>query len=114
MAAGGWWFAGSGWVQPPSLCAASLAAAGTRVRAQFGRPVARLQRDAEGWRAIAADGSTIAAAPVVVLAAGGLFYTVGIVFYAFDSRFRHWHGIWHLFVIGGSLMHYLTIALYVI
>ncbi len=70
VAAGGWWFAGSGWVQPPSLCAASLAAAGTRVRAQFGRRVAGLQREAEGWRAIAADGSTIAAAPVAILAAG--------------------------------------------
>ena len=48
------------------------------------------------------------------LAGGGLLYTIGMVFYAFDSRFRHWHGIWHLFVIGGSLLHYLTIALYVI
>ena len=51
---------------------------------------------------------------LVLLAAGGLLYTGGIVFYAFDDRFRHWHGIWHLFVIGGSLLHYLTIALYVI
>ena len=48
------------------------------------------------------------------LAGGGLLYTVGMVFYAFDSRFRHWHGIWHLFVIGGSLMHYIAIAFYVI
>ena len=51
---------------------------------------------------------------LALLAAGGLLYTGGIVFYAFDDRFRHWHGIWHLFVIGGSLLHYLTIALYVI
>ena len=50
----------------------------------------------------------------VWLAAGGLFYTIGIVFYAFDSRFRHWHGIWHLFVIGGSLAHYVAIAFYVL
>ena len=48
------------------------------------------------------------------LAGGGLLYTIGMVFYAFDSRFRHWHGIWHLFVIGGSLMHYIAIAFYVI
>lgn len=48
------------------------------------------------------------------LAAGGLLYTIGIVFYAFDSRFRHWHGIWHLFVMAGSLAHYLAIALYVV
>ena len=50
----------------------------------------------------------------VWLAAGGLLYTIGIVFYAFDSRFRHWHGIWHLFVLGGSLAHYVAIAFYVI
>jgi len=50
----------------------------------------------------------------VWLAAGGLFYTVGIIFYAFDGRFRHWHGIWHLFVIAGSLMHYVAILFYVL
>ena len=48
------------------------------------------------------------------LVVGGLLYTGGIVFYAFDTRFRHWHGIWHLFVIGGSLAHYFAIAFYVI
>ena len=56
----------------------------------------------------------LAIAGFVWLALGGALYTVGIVFYAFDSRFRHWHGIWHLFVIGGSLAHYLAIALYVV
>ena len=48
------------------------------------------------------------------LAAGGVFYTVGIVFFAYDSRFRHWHGIWHLFVMAGSLLHYVAILRYVI
>ncbi|WP_342649904.1 hemolysin III family protein [Pseudomonas sp. REB1044] len=47
------------------------------------------------------------------LAAGGVLYTVGIIFFAFDSRFRHWHGIWHLFVIAGSLMHFVAVSLYV-
>ena len=56
----------------------------------------------------------LALAGFVWLACGGALYTIGIVFYAFDSRFRHWHGIWHLFVIGGSLLHYITIAAYVI
>jgi hemolysin III len=56
----------------------------------------------------------LAIAGFVWLAVGGALYTIGIVFYAFDSRFRHWHGIWHLFVIGGSLAHYLAIALYVV
>lgn len=48
------------------------------------------------------------------LVAGGVFYTVGIVFFAFDSRFRHWHGIWHLFVMVGSLLHFVTIFFYVV
>jgi hemolysin III len=48
------------------------------------------------------------------LAAGGILYTVGIIFFAFDERFRHWHGIWHLFVIAGSLAHFIAILLYVL
>ena len=48
------------------------------------------------------------------LAAGGVFYTVGIVFFAFDGRFRHWHGIWHLFVIAGSLAHFIAVLFYVL
>lgn len=50
----------------------------------------------------------------VWLASGGLLYTLGIVFYAYDERFKHWHGIWHLFVIGGSLTQYIAVAGYVI
>ena len=48
------------------------------------------------------------------LVAGGVLYTVGIVFFAYDQRFRHWHGIWHLFVIGGSLLHFVAILRYVV
>ena len=51
---------------------------------------------------------------LLLLAGGGLSYTIGIIFYVFDSRFKHWHGIWHLFVLGGSLEHYLAIAFYVV
>jgi hemolysin III len=44
---------------------------------------------------------------------GGLAYTAGIVFYVYDERVRHFHGIWHLFVMGGSAAHYVAIAAYV-
>jgi len=47
------------------------------------------------------------------LVAGGLVYTAGIVFYLFDERFRHWHGIWHLFVMAGSAIHFFTILKFV-
>ena len=43
------------------------------------------------------------------VAAGGVLYTVGIVFYALDTRVRHAHGIWHLFVMAGSAAHYVAI-----
>ncbi|AIN60588.1 hemolysin III family protein [Pseudomonas soli] len=56
---------------------------------------------------------SLGAAGFAWLAAGGVFYTVGIIFFAFDSRFRHWHGIWHLFVIAGSLMHFVAVSFYV-
>jgi hemolysin III len=47
------------------------------------------------------------------LAAGGLFYTVGIIFYVADQRIRHGHGVWHLFVLGGSSCHFFTVLFFV-
>jgi hemolysin III len=47
------------------------------------------------------------------VAAGGAGYTAGVVFYLFDERVRHFHGIWHLFVLAGSAIHYAAILLYV-
>lgn len=44
---------------------------------------------------------------------GGLFYTGGIVFYALSSKFVYAHGIWHLFVLAGSISHYVAILFYV-
>jgi hemolysin III len=43
------------------------------------------------------------------VAAGGVLYTGGIVFYALDTRVPHAHGIWHLFVMAGSAAHYVAI-----
>lgn len=48
------------------------------------------------------------------LVAGGLFYTVGVVFYALDERVAHAHGVWHLFVLAGSASHYYAILRYVL
>jgi hemolysin III len=47
------------------------------------------------------------------LVAGGVLYTVGIVFYAMDHKVRHGHGVWHLFVLGGSACHFITVLLHV-
>ena len=50
---------------------------------------------------------------VLWLFAGGLFYTVGIVFYAIE-RIPYNHVIWHLFVLGGALCHFFMILYYVV
>ncbi len=50
----------------------------------------------------------------ILLALGGVLYTVGVLFYVLDHRLRYSHGIWHLFVIGGSISHYFSISAYVI
>lgn len=47
------------------------------------------------------------------LAAGGLLYTVGVLFYVKDREWRHAHGIWHLFVMGGSTSHFVTVLYFV-
>lgn len=70
-----------------------------------------------GWIVIVAIKPLLASlgtAGFTWLAAGGVFYTVGIIFFAFDEKFRHWHGIWHLFVIAGSLMHFIAVLFYVL
>jgi len=72
---------------------------------------------AMGWAAIAAWVPLLQAlgpAGFAWLAAGGLFYTVGIVFFALDTRLTHAHGVWHLFVLAGSACHYVAILRYVL
>jgi len=70
-----------------------------------------------GWAALVAVSPMLRAlgpAGFAWVAAGGLFYTVGIVFYALDARLAHAHGVWHLFVLAGSAAHYYTILRYVL
>ena len=49
------------------------------------------------------------------LAAGGLAYSVGVIFYVLDkmNKLDHAHGIWHFFVLAGSLCHFISIIGYV-
>jgi hemolysin III len=70
-----------------------------------------------GWIVLVAVNPLIAAlgmAGFIWLALGGVFYTVGIIFFAFDTKVRHFHGVWHLFVIAGSLLHFVAISRYVL
>ena len=69
-----------------------------------------------GWLAVIAIAPLISALSwngFIWLVAGGLCYTVGIIFYAADEKLRHGHGVWHLFVLGGSACHYFAVLFYV-
>lgn len=47
------------------------------------------------------------------LVAGGLSYTIGVIFFVMDEKVRHFHGVWHLFVMGGSICQFICLYLYV-
>lgn len=69
-----------------------------------------------GWLVLVALEPLLEALPMTGfwwLLLGGLFYTGGLVFYFFDEKVRHFHGVWHLFVLAGSVCHYLTILFFV-
>ncbi len=48
------------------------------------------------------------------LAAGGVIYTLGVAFFLLDERWPLMHGVWHLFVLGGSASHFVTVLLFVV
>ena len=66
-----------------------------------------------GWLVILALRTilqVLAPAGVALLVAGGVAYTVGIWFYKSQRKYSHF--VWHLFVLAGSVLHYLCVALY--
>jgi hemolysin III len=68
-----------------------------------------------GWLVVVAVGPLTAnldRAGVWLMAAGGLAYSVGTVFYML-KRVSYMHAVWHLFVLGGAVCHFLAIALFV-
>lgn len=69
-----------------------------------------------GWIGIVAVQPLFAALgfmPVALIVTGGIAYSLGVIFFAW-KYFRHHHAIWHLFVLAGSICHFLAIAIYVI
>lgn len=65
-----------------------------------------------GWLVLLAVKSLINAIPaagLLWLVAGGLSYTLGVIFFVTDARFRYGHAVWHAFVVGGTACHYLAV-----
>ena len=71
---------------------------------------------AMGWVVLIAIKPVLSSVPswgIVWLVAGGMFYTVGVVFFALN-RLRYNHAIWHVFVMAGSICHYIAVMFYVL
>jgi len=65
-----------------------------------------------GWLALAVFAplrQAIGSAGMAWLFAGGILYTAGVFFYLVDEKYAHSHGIFHLFVLGGSILHFIVV-----
>lgn len=107
----GWWLFGIVW---------TLALAGvlkdTLLRGRY-RPASVVLYVLMGWLVVVAIQPLRLAMPsrgILWLAAGGVAYMLGIIFFALSKHVVHAHGVWHLCVIGGSACHYVAVTRYVL
>lgn len=106
---GGWWMFAVVW---------TLAVAGISTEAFWTyRPrwLSAVVYLAMGWLVVLAIKPLIASLDpggIRLLVAGGLAYTAGTAFYVLQ-RFKYFHAVWHVFVLAGSVCHFLAVALYV-
>ena len=49
---------------------------------------------------------------IYLLVAGGVAYTIGTIFYGLQEKIHYMHCIWHLWILLGSVLHFLCIILY--
>ncbi|HEY5506142.1 MAG TPA: hemolysin III family protein [Coriobacteriia bacterium] len=109
-ATGGWWMFAVVW---------TLAAVGISTEAFWAyRPrwLSAVVYLFMGWLAVFMIGPmshSLAMPGLWLLVAGGLCYTLGTVFYVY-KRVPYFHMVWHLWVLGGSVCHFLAVLLYVV
>ncbi len=69
-----------------------------------------------GWLVMIAIGpmiDSVAPGGLILLLVGGLFYSLGVIFYVWKTLVYH-HAIWHLFVLAGSAFHFFAVLFYVV
>ena len=106
----GWWLFGAIW----SLALLGLVLDGTKRDGRRILPVVIYL--VMGWLALLVLEPLLAVLPkygFYWLLAGGLCYTAGVAFYVLGHWHPRSHGVWHLFVLAGSVSHYIAILLYV-
>lgn len=93
----------------------ALAAAGVTLKLIFAtrfKLLSTLLYIAMGWLVVVAAGpmaQALSPGTLLLLVAGGVTYTAGTLFYH-NRRLPYAHAIWHLFVLGGSVLHFLAVA----
>jgi len=105
-----------GWTMFVAVWAAALHGIWRAWRRRDDRPQSALPYAVMGWLGLIAVvplSQALGTTGMLWLALGGLLYTAGIVFYVNDERWRHAHGVWHLFVIGGSASHFTAVLFFV-
>ena len=96
----------------------AMALAGVAVKAVAGIRYPRVSTAlylAMGWIAVIAIKPMFELIPgwgLFWLVAGGLCYTLGVGFFATDSRLRYGHFVWHLFVAAGTVCHFVAVLYY--
>ncbi len=105
----GWWLFGAVWgLAVLGMALDALRAGGRRI-------LPLVIYLTMGWLVVLALDPLLETLPgpaFAVLLAGGLFYTLGVIFYLLDHRYPWSHPVWHLFVLGGSISHFWVIAWY--
>lgn len=109
---------GSGWVQLGVIWSLALTGAALKVLDRLSHPVVSTGLYLViGWVALIGVLPLAEQGPVtsvVWLVSGGIAYSVGILFFVFDSRLRFAHAVWHGFVIAGSGCHFVAVVNFVI
>jgi hemolysin III len=103
----GWWMFGTIWTLGLSSLALGILAHG---KFKLARTLLFL---AMGWLIVLALPplvATLGTTSLVLLVAGGVAYSVGTIFYMLDKRLPFGHALWHLFVLGASVCHFLSIV----
>lgn len=103
----GWWMFGTIWTLGLASLALGILAHG---RFKLARTLLYL---AMGWLIVLALPplvATLGTTSLVLLVAGGVAYSAGTIFYMLDKRLPFGHALWHLFVLGASVCHFLSIV----
>jgi len=101
------------------VCVWTIAAMGIALKLRFPQRFKALRVSSYllmGWLVVFSGSELIAALSIeglVLLAVGGLVYTLGVIFYLVHA-IPYNHAIWHGFVLGGSACHYFAIYLYLV